>query len=78
MEAGLDSIRSGMRGVVMQVREKPVIVKRFRQIGLAPGTVVYCRYRSPGGSVVALEFRNRAMAFCTKDLRKISIACRGL
>lgn len=75
MEAGLDSICTGMRAVVMQVQETAAVTEYFRQIGIAPGTVVYCRYRSPGGNVVALEFRDRAAAFRTKDLRKIRIAC---
>lgn len=75
MEAGLDSIRRGMRGVVMQVRGKEALGRGFRQIGITPGTVVYCRYRSPGGSVVMLEFKDTAAAFCTKDLQGIRIAC---
>ena len=75
MEAGLDSIRAGMRAVVMQVQAKPVLARRFYQIGLRPGTVVYCRYRSPGGKVVALEFRDTAIAIRTKDLHAIRIAC---
>ena len=75
MEAGLNSIRSGMRAVVMQVREREVLTQHFRQIGITPGTVVYCRYRSPGGSVVALEFRDTAVALRTRDLRRIRIAC---
>ena len=70
MQAELDAIRRGMRGVVMQVQKK-----EFCHIGLAPGTVVYCHYRSPGGSVVMLEFKNTKAAFCTKDLRGIQIAC---
>ena len=47
MEAGLDSIRTGMRAVVMQVRGKPRLVNRFYRIGIKPGVVIYCRYRSP-------------------------------
>jgi len=73
MEAGLDSIRTGVRAVVMQVKEKAVIAQHFRQIGIMPGTVVYCRYRSPSGRVVVLEYRDTAMALRTKDLTKIRI-----
>ena len=75
MEAGLDSIHTGMRVVVMQVRGKPKLVKRFYRMGIKPGTVIYCRYRSPGGKVVALEFRDTALALRTKDLKIVRIAC---
>ena len=74
MEAGLDSIRPGMRAVVMQVQEKAIIAEHLRQIGLAPGVVVYCRYRSPGGSIIILEFRDQAMALRARDLKKIRVA----
>lgn len=75
MEAGLDSIRTGMRAVVMQVRGKPRLVNRFYRIGIKPGVVIYCRYRSPSGKVVALEFRDTALALRTKDLKTVRIAC---
>lgn len=75
MDAGLSEIRSGMRAVIMQVCARSVAERQFRQIGLVPGTVVYCCYRSPGGSVVVLKFRDKTMALRTKNLRKIRIAC---
>ena len=78
MESGLDSIRAGTRAVVMQIQANPVLTRRFCQIGIKPGTVVYCRYRSPSGRVVALEFRDTAIALHTKDLRRIRIACPGI
>ena len=74
MEAGLSTIRAGMRAVVMQVQGEPGLTKRLWQIGIKPGTVVYCRYRSPGGRIVVLEFRDRKMALRTKDLRRVRAA----
>lgn len=75
MEAGLDSIHTGTRAVVMQVRGKPRLVNRFRRMGITPGTVIYCRYRSPSGKVVALEFRDTAIALRTRELGTVRIAC---
>ena len=74
VEAGLHTIRAGMRAVVMQMQDSPGITKRLWQMGIKPGTVVYCCYRSPGGRVVVLEFRDRKMALSTKDLRKVRVA----
>ena len=46
---------------------------RLRAFGMVPGTQVRCRYRRPGGSVTALEFRGAVVALRTRDMARIRV-----
>ena len=75
MEISLDALGLGKSGIVTCVETDPMLEKRLRDFGMVPGTVVGCRYRSPGGSVTALEFRGTVVALRTRDTRKIRVRC---
>lgn len=75
METNLSCICPGARAVVMQIGTDARLKSRLRDFGLVPGTVVRCRYRTPGGSVTALEFRGTVVALRTRDLQKIRVRC---
>lgn len=75
METNLNCIRPGAQAVVTQIHADTRLKSRLRDFGLVPGTVVRCRYRSPGGSVTALEFRGTVVALRTRDLQKIRVRC---
>lgn len=75
METCLNCIRPGMRAVVTQIDAEAGLKCRLRDFGLVPGTAVRCRYRTPGGSVTALEFRGAVVALRTRDLQKIRVRC---
>ena len=71
MEITLAQLPVDKIAVVTNIDTKESLKKRFRDYGLVPGTIVRCRYRSPDGSVVALEFRGSVVAVRRKDLQWI-------
>jgi Fe2+ transport system protein FeoA len=71
VEVSLDRLCIGQQAVVTHIETDPALRCRLRCFGLVPGTQVCCRYRSPGGSVTALEFRGSVVALRTRDMRKI-------
>lgn len=73
MEISLDRLCLGRLGVVTCINTDAYMKKRLRAFGMVPGTQVRCRYRSPGGSVTALEFRGAVVALRTRDMRKIRV-----
>ena len=73
MEISLDRLGLGRLGVVTHIDTDDYMKKRLRAFGMVPGTQVRCRYRSPGGSVTALEFRGAVVALRTRDMRKIRV-----
>lgn len=75
METNLNCIRPGAQAVVTQINADARLKCRLRDFGLVPGTVVRCRYRTPGGGVTALEFRGTVVALRTRDLQKIRVRC---
>lgn len=75
MEISLDRLRLGQQGVVSAVDTDALLKCRLRCFGLIPGTQVRCRYRTPGGSVTALEFRGTVVALRTRDMKKIRVCC---
>ncbi len=75
METSLDCLCVGGQGVVLHVDTEQRLKDRLRSFGLVPGTRIRCRYRTPCGSVTALEFRGTVVALRTRDLRRIWV-CR--
>ena len=73
MEISLDKLGLGRLGVVTHIDTDGYMKNRLRAFGMVPGTSVRCRYRSPGGSVTALEFRGSVVALRTRDLRCIRV-----
>ena len=72
MEMGLDKLPLGVPGQVTQMKDS-ALCKRLTEFGLVPGTRVCCRYRTPGGSVTALEFRGTVVALRTKDMALVRV-----
>lgn len=75
MERRLDDLRPGDSAVVKAVNTNAHLRKRLQDFGFVPGTLVTCRYRGPGGKVVALEFRDAVVAMRTADLSGIRVVC---
>ncbi len=75
MELTLDSLRLGQRAEVTGLDTAASLTARLRDFGMVPGTQVQCRYRTPGGSVTALEFRGTVVALRTRDMKKIRVRC---
>lgn len=75
MEMSLDRLRLGQQGVVTCVDTDVALERRLRTFGLIPGTCVYCRYRTPDGSVTALELRGTVIALRRRDMKHIRVRC---
>lgn len=73
METSLDQLRTDVQAVVTKIAVYEALEQRLRDFGLVPGTVVCCRYRSPGGQVTALELRGTVVALRTRDLKRIGV-----
>ncbi len=71
MDITLDQLCLNKMAVVTEVKTEGTLKKRLRDYGLIPGTIVRCRYKTPDGSVVALELRGTVVALRTKDLESI-------
>jgi ferrous iron transport protein A len=71
MEIGLHQLCPGMKARVTRLDCDGEFSSRLADFGLVPGTLLSCRYRSPGGSVTALELRHTVLAIRTGDLRQI-------
>lgn len=75
MEISLNRLQTGQQGVVTCIDTDIAFRSRLRVFGMVPGTKVRCRYRSPGGSVMALEFRGTVLAVRTRDVKNIRVCC---
>lgn len=75
MEISLNRLRLGEYGVVTHIDTDEMLRSRLSAFGMVAGTRVGCRYRSPGGSVSALEFRGTVVALRTRDMEKIRVLC---
>lgn len=71
MEITLRELCPGMRARVTGLHCDDALKARLADFGLVPGTELSCRYRSPGGSVTALELRKTVLAIRTRDLGQI-------
>lgn len=60
---------------VVKVDGAEVLRNRLRAYGIVPGTRVCCRYRTPCGTVTALEARSGVVALRTGDMGSIRVVC---
>lgn len=75
MEVSLGQLCLGQQGTVTAIDAPAALKKRLRAFGMVPGTDVRCRYRTPGGSVTAVELRSSVIALRTRDMRYIRVRC---
>lgn len=65
MDKRLCYLTKGETAVITRIKKAP----RLQTLGLTPGAVVCCKYKS--GCVMVLEVDNRLMALRTCNLRKV-------
>lgn len=70
---GLDQLPLGVPGEITKMAENKPLTRRLNQFGMVPGTRICCRYRTPGGSVTAVEFRGTVVALRTRDMSAIRV-----
>lgn len=61
----LCGLRYGHSGVIIRMKKAP----RLQTLGLVPGAVVHCKYKS--SSVMVLEVAGRLVALRIRQLRKV-------
>ena len=71
MEIALHELRPGACARVTGMNCTEALMTRLKDFGFVPGTELTCRYRSPGGTVTALELRQTVLAIRTRDLQNI-------
>ena len=75
MEISLGELKVGQQGIVQRMDTDPLLVQRLRSFGLVQGANVACRYRTPGGSVAALECCGTVVALRSRDVQDIRVRC---
>lgn len=73
MKMSLARLPAGIPAAVVSLSCDRLLVRRLRDFGLIPGTILTVRYRSPYGGVTALECRGAVIALRTKDLQGIQV-----
>ncbi len=67
----LDLLKPGQEALVTDMHTGRYLTERLAAFGFVPGTRVYCRYRSPGGQMRAMECRGAVIALRARDLKRI-------
>lgn len=75
MQTSLDQVCLGETVVVTDIDVPLALRRRLQDFGLVPGTKVECRYRHPGGNLIAVACRGAVFAMRTRDLRGIQVRC---
>lgn len=73
MKMMLSRLPVGISATVVSMSCDKALVRRLRDFGLIPGTVLSVTYRSPHGGVTALRCRGAVIAMRTKDLQGIEV-----
>ncbi len=71
MDISLHQLAPGARAEVTTIACCPGLSARLADFGLIPGTVVSCRYESPGRDLKAIALRGCVIAVRTSDLAQI-------
>ncbi len=71
MDISLHQLAPGAKAEVTAIGCCPELTSRLADFGLIPGTVVSCRYESPGRDLKALELRSSVLAIRSTDLARI-------
>lgn len=75
MQITMDRLCLDTKAQVVRLDTGEKLTRRLRDFGFVPGTVVSSRYRTPGGSVTAVELRGAVIALRTRELKKILVRC---
>lgn len=71
--ARLSQIRTGDRVEVVDIPIRCPLRHSLEQFGITPGSVLFCRYCSPGAELVALECEGSVVALRLRELSKITV-----
>lgn len=69
----LSQIRTGDRVEVLDIPKRCPLRMPLQQFGITPGSILFCRYCSPGAELVALECEGSVVALRLRELSKIMV-----
>lgn len=69
----LSQIRTGDTVEVVQIPRHSPLRRPLQQFGIIPGSVLFCRYCSPGAELAALECEGGVLALRLRELSEIIV-----
>lgn len=69
----LSQIRTGDTVEVVEIPKHCPLGRVLQQFGIIPGSVLFCRYCSPGEELAALEFESGVLAMQLRELSEITV-----
>lgn len=72
----LSEIRTGDCVEIMDIPKRCPLQMPLEQFGITVGSILRCRFFSPGSELVALEHEGTVIALRLRDLSRISVRFR--
>lgn len=69
----LSQIKAGERVEVLDIPKRCPLRMTLRQYGITPGSILSCRYCSPGEELAALEYEGSVVALRLSELSEITV-----
>lgn len=69
----LNQIRTGDRVEVLEIPKGCPLRLPLQQFGITVGSVLFCRYCSPGAELAALECEGSVVALRLRELSRIAV-----
>ena len=69
----LSQIRQGDRVEVLEIPEHCPLLHSLQQFGITQGSILFCRYCSPGSELAALECEGSVIALRLQQLTPITV-----
>lgn len=69
----LGSLKQGERVEIVDIPQSCPLHIPLQQFGITPGSVLFCRYCSPGGELIAIECEGGVVALRVKELSEITV-----
>lgn len=69
----LSEIRTGNRVEIVDIPTVCPLRIPLQQFGITPGSVLFCRYCSPGSELAAIECQGTVVALRLRDLSQITV-----
>lgn len=69
----LSQIRPGDRVEVLEIPAQCSLRQPLQQFGITPGSILFCRYCSPGAELAAVECEGSVVALRLRELSSIAV-----
>lgn len=70
---GLNQIRQGDRVEVVHIPKQCPLERSLQQFGITNGSILFCRYCSPGAELAALECGGSVVALRLQQLSSVTV-----